>query len=115
VSDPMGRASEIIGARLEGVRALPADFALNQNFPNPFNPETQIAFQIPESGDLSLVIYNTLGQQVRTLHQGSVDAGFHLAVWDGKDALGRNVSSGVYLVRMHSGNFRSIRKMMLLK
>ena len=115
VSDPRGGVAELVGARFDDVRAVPTDYGLSQNFPNPFNPETQIAFQVPESGNLSLVIYNTLGQQVRVLEQGPVEAGFHRVVWDGRDAVGRNVSSGVYLVRMKSGSFNSIKKMLLLK
>jgi flagellar hook assembly protein FlgD len=70
---------------------------------------------IPEAGNLSLIVYNTLGQQVRVLEQGPVDADFHRVSWDGQDAFGRSVSSGIYLVRMQSGLFNSVKKMMLLK
>jgi hypothetical protein len=115
LSDPQGGIAALASARLTDVRVLPSEFGLNQNFPNLFNPETQIAFQIPQAGELSLVVYNTLGQTVRALAQGVLDARFHRVVWDGKDSLGRSVSSGVYLIRMRAASFKSIKKMLLLK
>jgi flagellar hook assembly protein FlgD len=97
------------------VRAIPAEYALGQNYPNPFNPDTQISYQLPESGEVWLVVYNLLGQEVRVLAQGHQDVGYYRVVWDGKDTSGRSVSSGVYLVRMASGDFTSVKKMLLLK
>lgn len=115
LSGPGGMTRSVPDASLAHLRQIPNDFALNQNFPNPFNPETQIAFQMPEAGNLSLIIYNTLGQQVRVLEQGPMEAGFHRVVWDGRNEIGRQVSSGIYLLRMHSGQFNTVRKMLLLK
>ena len=103
------------GARLEALRALPTEYALSRNYPNPFNPDTQIPYQLPEAGEVSLVVYNTLGQRVRVLVRKREEAGFYRVVWDGKDARGRQVSSGIYLVRMEAGEFSEVRKMMLLK
>ncbi|MDA0744993.1 MAG: cohesin domain-containing protein [bacterium] len=114
VSDPTGRINELMGIRTD-LRALPLDYALAQNYPNPFNPETAIPYQLPESGKVSLVIYNTLGQQVHVLMNERQEAGYYRAVWDGKDRLGRQVASGIYLVRMQAGTFTQVRKMVLLK
>ncbi len=115
VADSRGNIQELMGQSVADVRALPDGYALGGNFPNPFNPETQIHYQLPEAADVSLVVYNLLGQEVRVLVQERQDAGFCRVVWDGRDALGRSVSSGVYLTRMASGGFSSVRKMLMLK
>ena len=98
------------------VGAVPQDFGLAQNYPNPFNPSTQISYEIPASGGVSLVIYNSLGQSVRTLVAGQVEAGVFKTEWNGKDDAGRHVSSGVYLYRLVSekGSVHT-RRMLLLK
>ena len=115
ISDGWGQIRTILGSHLAEVRALPQDYALNQNFPNPFNPETQIVYQIPEASDVTLRIYNVLGQEVRVLEQGRKEAGFYRARWDGTDAFGRPVSSGIYFTQMVAEGFMDIRKMLLLK
>jgi len=74
----------------------PLAFSLSPNAPNLFNPTT-IRFGLPEAGPVRLVVYNTTGQVVRTLVDGHRAAGFYAVTWDGRDALGRDVSSGVYL------------------
>ena len=79
---------------------LPKEIALHQNYPNPFNPETQIQFELPQAATVSLVIYNLLGEQVRTLVEGSTEAGFHPVRWQGKDDQGRSLPSGVYVYRL---------------
>ena len=114
VSDGNG-LTNVLGAYLAEVRAMPVDYALGQNFPNPFNPETQIAYQLPESAKVSLIVYNLLGQQVRELVNGSHEAGFYRVNWDGKDAIGRSVGSGIYFAHMRSGTFSNVKKMLLLK
>ena len=115
VSDNAGRINRLIGAYLETVRALPEDYALSQNFPNPFNPETVVPFALPKAGEIRMVVYNILGQEVAVLMDGQQGAGFHRVVWDGKDLLGRPVSSGIYFVRMSTEGFSNVRKMLLLK
>jgi hypothetical protein len=115
VSDGSSRVNVLAGMGSAQVRALPDAYALGQNYPNPFNPETQIGYQLPEAGDVSVVIYNLLGQEVRALVQERQEAGFYRVVWDGRDARGRSVSSGVYLARMASGRFSGVKKMLLLK
>ena len=94
---------------------LPDDFSLRQNYPNPFNPSTTIEFTLPKPTDVSLVVYNLMGQQVRTLKRGMMDTGHHSMIWHGKDDHGKLVSSGVYLVRLQSKAFVSSRKMLMLK
>jgi subtilisin family serine protease len=95
--------------------SLPTTLALEQNYPNPFNPSTVISFALPKEGRASLVIYNLLGQQVRTLVDGSLEAGVHAIEWDGRETNGQPVASGVYLYRLVSGEFSQTRKMTLLK
>ncbi len=85
------------------------------NSPNPFNPETEIAFSLPEASDVSIVIYNMLGQKVRTLVDDKMDAGNHVRVWNGKDDNGRSVGSGIYLYRMKADGFQQTKRMLLLK
>lgn len=94
---------------------LPTTFSLSQNYPNPFNPSTKFEYTIPVKSDVSIVIYNALGQKVKTLHEGEQDAGPWIAKWDGKDDDGRKVASGVYFYKLKAGDFVQSRKMMLLK
>ncbi len=94
---------------------LPGDFWLGQNYPNPFNPETDIAFYLPRQANVTLAIYNMLGQHVTILASGQLAAGLHTVHWDGRDASGRLVSSGIYLYRLNSSEFTESRKMLLLK
>jgi hypothetical protein len=94
---------------------IPADFALSQNFPNPFNPATEIAFQIARAGHAELSIYNIAGEKVRTLISGTVPAGSHSVKWDGKDENSRRLASGTYIYRLKAGNFSEAKKMLLLQ
>jgi hypothetical protein len=94
---------------------LPTTFALGQNYPNPFNPETVIEFALPTAGEVSLRIYNAAGQLVRTLVSGSTPAGYHQIRWDGCDANGSGVSSGVYFYKIDAKDFSETRKMLLVK
>ncbi|NLO11775.1 MAG: T9SS type A sorting domain-containing protein, partial [Candidatus Cloacimonetes bacterium] len=91
-------------------------FYLNQNHPNPFNPHTNISFNIavPSSAYL-LEIYNIKGQKVKTLHKGPLSAGNHTIVWDGKDITGNEVASGMYFYRLSDGKNSQSRKMLLMK
>lgn len=94
---------------------LPKDFALAQNYPNPFNPETTIPYQLASRSKVSLVIYNALGQEVRTLLASTQEAGLYTARWDGKDNLGRQLPTGVYLYRLHAGEMTFTKKMIYLR
>ena len=97
------------------VEDIPTDFALLQNYPNPFNPETRIRFQLPEASRVVLKVYNILGQEVRTLVNDQMKAGFHNLMWDGRNGAGLRVASGVYIYRIKAGNFKSVKKMVMLK
>ena len=95
--------------------SLPAEYTLSQNYPNPFNPETQIDFSLPVGGDVELTVLNVLGQRVITLAGGRFPAGNHTVRWDGNDAGGRSVASGIYLYRLKTEERSFTRKMLLLK
>ena len=94
---------------------VPQEFALHQNYPNPFNPTTTISYDLPEQAQVTLGIYDILGKQIKTLVNQSQDAGNKIAVWNGTDNLGRQVSAGVYLYQIQAGDFTQTRKMLLLK
>ena len=91
-------------------KALPTEFSLSQNFPNPFNPTTEILYELPAVSPVVLEVYNELGQKVEVLVDGVVEAGYHSVVWDAKDK-----ASGVYFVRIEVGEseFIEVRKMVL--
>jgi hypothetical protein len=78
----------------------PQTFGLGQNYPNPFNPSTYITYSLPEDAFVSLKVYNVLGQEVKTLVSGQQTATSHRVVWDGTDAAGTPVASGMYICRL---------------
>ncbi|MDY0083639.1 MAG: T9SS type A sorting domain-containing protein [Ignavibacteriaceae bacterium] len=88
----------------------PSEFSLDQNYPNPFNPVTTIKFALPVSGNANLSVYNSLGEKVETLVNQYFDAGYYQVEWKAD-----KYSSGVYYYRIESGNFNSVKKMMLIK
>ena len=92
-----------------------SEFKLMDNYPNPFNPETNIDFQLPKSSFVSIRIYNILGQEVKTLVNETRSAGFHSIKWDGTNNNGITVNSGVYIYKMKAGDFTDIKKMTLIK
>jgi len=94
---------------------LPRDFQLDQNYPNPFNPSTTIRYILPNVANVTLEIFNALGQKVRTLVGSRQTAGKHAVVWGGKDGNGNSVASGIYLYRLNVENRRITRKMLLLR
>jgi len=94
---------------------LPTEYALDHNFPNPFNPETTIRYAVPDAGKVTLVIYSVLGQEIARLVDTDLTPGFYTVRWNGKDATGRGVASGIYLYRMQAGDFSNTHKMLLLK
>jgi hypothetical protein len=97
------------------VTSAPADFALLQNQPNPFNTETVIKFHLEKSCEVNLNIYNVLGQKVVTLINGNRPAGLHAVGWDGKDEVGKSLASGIYFCELKADQERKIRRMVLLK
>ena len=110
---PTGEPGSVSGARdLPGV---PTQAALHQSVPNPFNPVTRIAFDLPAPAFVKLDVYATDGRLVATLVRESMPPGTHQADWDGKDRLGRQVAAGVYFYRLDAGAFTATKRMVLVK
>jgi len=86
------------------VTTHPEEIKLHQNYPNPFNPETRIDFEIPKTEKVKLVIYNTLGKEVKTLLNDELQAGKYSTTWNGKDDMNNKVSSGIYFYQLTFGN-----------
>lgn len=112
-------ATAVIEEKLPGI---PDDYALSQNFPNPFNPETEIEFSLPAATYVTLRVFNVLGEEVKVLVEGERDAGRYRVRWDGTNRLGRQVSSGLYLYRFtgrglsgEGDEYFELRKMVLTR
>ena len=100
----------------DDVKVNPYEYALHDNFPNPFNPETQIRFSMGGQENVKLVIYDVMGRQVRSLLNGeSYTPGFHVVNWNGLDNRGQKVPSGMYIYRIKAGDFIADKKMLLVK
>jgi hypothetical protein len=99
----------------EEPQSAPRDFCLFQSFPNPFNDQTVIEYQLPKTVEVSLEIYNILGQRVRTLVEKEEQNGSVKVIWNGEDDSGRNLGSGIYFCRLKAGNLEQTQKMVLLK
>jgi hypothetical protein len=95
--------------------SLPESVTLAQNYPNPFNPTTTISFALDLQADVKLTVYNVLGQRVQVLLDEEIPAGSYSVDWDGRDAAGNPVSTGVYFYRLEAGESTESRKMLLLK
>jgi photosystem II stability/assembly factor-like uncharacterized protein len=95
---------------MSGELITPIEYALEQNYPNPFNPSTMIKFSLPEASDVTLIIYNTLGQKVTELVNTKLDAGRYSYQWNAS-----NVSTGMYIYELRADKFVSVKKMILLK
>jgi hypothetical protein len=94
---------------------VPASFALSQNYPNPFNGKTKIAFDVPVSGNVKIVVYNILGQEVARVLDQPMLPGHYDATWDGRTVEGNDAASGVYYYRLTAENTRMTKKMILIK
>ncbi|MCS5639372.1 MAG: T9SS type A sorting domain-containing protein, partial [Candidatus Marinimicrobia bacterium] len=94
---------------------IPDEFALYNNYPNPFNPITNIKYDISEVADVRLEIYNIAGQRIRTLVQGQQEPGRYKVQWAAKNDYGRPVASGMYIYRIRAGDFVSVKKLVLMK
>lgn len=126
-ADVMGRVLNFffgttsIGDDGQKIGAIPTQFALLPNYPNPFNPSTTLEYHLPLTSEVTLEIYNLLGQRVRTLVAGPVTAGRHQVEWDGRSDNRETVSSGIYMVRFYArpakgnGDITFTRKMLYLK
>ena len=96
-------------------KGVPTDFALHDNYPNPFNPTTTLRFDLPEISDVRLTIYNVLGKRVKSFKMQNTPAGYHSIRWDATNDFGSPVSAGVYLYQFQAKDFVKTRKMILLK
>jgi hypothetical protein len=106
--------------KVDGGNGVPTEYALYQNYPNPFNPTTSIKLALPIDGEISVAIYNVLGQKVRSLLNEERKAGYHTVQWNGTDDNGVQVTSGVYFVRFAAHGaagaaFSDVKKLMLVK
>ena len=99
----------------ENVTEIPKEFALFQNYPNPFNPTTTIEYNVAKPGLLTLKIYNLIGQEIITLVEKKQGAGKYKIEWNGLDSNGYAVGTGLYFVRMVTGEFITSKKILLLK
>jgi len=90
--------------------SFPSDFTLEQNYPNPFNPSTNIRFSLPEANQVTLRVYDMIGQEVVTLVNEFINAGSYEVTFDAS-----NLPTGIYTYSLTAGNFQSVKKMMLIK
>ena len=116
---PEDLINAVLSVNIDGI-GKPIDNQLLQNYPNPFNPETWIPYQLTEESPVSVVIYDTTGNLIRSLSLGIQSAGFYnsrdrAAYWDGKNASGEQVASGVYFYTLTVGDFSATRKMLIRK
>lgn len=103
-------------ARLAPLQKIPATFELAQNFPNPFNPATTIRYGLPQPAQVTLKVFNALGEEVVTLLNAAPQvAGYHTAIWNGRNRFGEAVASGLFFYRLQAGELVLTRKMILLK
>ena len=89
---------------------FPKKFSFNQAYPNPFNPATNIQFDLPEDTDVLLEVYDISGRIIEELHNSTMQAGYHSITWDAT-----MYSSGIYFVKLHAGSFHHTQKLMLVK
>ncbi len=116
---PEHLANAILSVRIDSI-GQPTQNLLLQNYPNPFNPETWIPYQLSEDSSVSVSIYDTTGQLIRTLSLGYQSAGFYnsrerAAYWDGRNALGERVASGIYFYQLTTPSFQQTRRLVIVK
>jgi hypothetical protein len=106
--------TELVPTSVDEEVSTPSTFSLGQNYPNPFNATTQIDFRT-SGGEVSLAVYDITGALVKTLVDGSLEAGSHSIIWNGKDNSGSDVASGIYFYRLGDSRGENVRRMTLLK
>ncbi len=99
----------------KNVIAVPDEFALQKNYPNPFNPATTIQYDIPIEAEVLLVVYDILGRHVKTLINTTQTAGYKSIKWNGTNDQGETISTGVYFYHLQTSGYSKVRKMALLK
>ena len=104
------RDKEVTTLRITKQQTIPVTYNLEQNYPNPFNPSTTIKFSLPEATNVTIKIYNTLGQKVADLVNTNLEAGWYSYQWDA-----RNMATGIYIYELRTNKFISTKKMVLIK
>ncbi|MDP3024870.1 MAG: T9SS type A sorting domain-containing protein [candidate division Zixibacteria bacterium] len=94
---------------------IPKSYNLSQNYPNPFNPSTVIEYSLPKGSEVKIIVYNVLGQKVKTLMDEYQNVGIKTVHWDGMDDNGEKVASGIYFYRLKTGDYSEAKKMVLLR
>ncbi len=94
---------------------LPTSFAFHQNYPNPFNPSTKLEFDLPKQIDVSLKVYDIMGREITTIINETMDPGYHRRVWNGRNNIGQQLPSGIYIARLVTQEYGKSIKMVLLK
>ncbi len=97
------------------VVGAPKDYKLYNNFPNPFNPSTKIAFELPKASHVSLIIYDVIGREVAEIANQDYPAGYNVVTWNGLNRNGEQVSSGVYFYRISTDKWNKVMKMLMIK
>jgi photosystem II stability/assembly factor-like uncharacterized protein len=110
----------VVDKQTKSISIIPRKFALLQNFPNPFNPETWIPYQIARDASVKVQIYNLKGQSIRTIELGQQAAGTYLTkneavYWDGRDDSGEKVASGMYFYTLQAGEFKATKRMVIVE
>lgn len=116
--DPVSATPNVGFLNQMNLGEIPKHFQLHQNYPNPFNPDTRIEFGIPQTdfvGRTRLLIFNILGQKVKTLVDKELQPGFYYLNWDGTNDAGKRMGSGIYIYYLESGYYHSVQKLMLVK
>jgi hypothetical protein len=117
---PREKVRSLIEDTKEVSKARPKVSAVFANYPNPFNPETWIPFQLAEAAKVTVQIYNAQSRLVRSLDLGHKEAGYYLQknkaiYWDGRDTNGEHVASGIYFYTLQAGSYQATKKMVILK
>ncbi len=107
--------TDILFLDVDDPNGMPTEFSLKQNYPNPFNPSTSIKYQVSQAGNVTITVYNSIGQEVLTLVNRQHEVGYYSISWNGKDKSGISVNSGIYLYKMKSESYTSVKKMILVK
>ena len=100
---------------VEGEELIPDEYSVSQNYPNPFNPATSVSYTLPKQSKVKIQVFDITGSLIATLLNVNQAAGFHNIIWNGKNSIGMQVSTGIYFMRFNADVYSKTIKMMLLK
>ncbi len=100
---------------IEVVGLIPDQFALHPAYPNPFNPTTSLAYDLPEAGYVSVIVYDLIGREISRLVDRNMNPGYHKIIWNGRDRIGSQVPSGIYIARIVTPGFSKSIKLVLMR